>query len=238
MKKKILLPLFLATILLLLTACSGGEKTAAKTTSTVPVILNQTEYVLSQNIFYNGYADSNTGPVTKQGVYAVIQDAFDNMTRHYVWGYLDNTLCCDWQWEFVPLEGTQLPAPGSEIRVEGNFVKDESALDDYWIRDAKVTTETEYIGKAAEINMATMSDTLERVQMTNIRYKKESFEGKTFTAYGRIAAENILEDPYYNGSWNIPIHPVSETPAIGTIVHLEGTIINGELNEKSPDATE
>lgn len=238
MKKKILLPLLLTITLLLLTACGSGTKTAEtkdettkKMTTTVPVILNQTEYLLYQNVFYNGYADSNTGAVTKNGVYAVIQDAFHNVTRHYVWGYLDNTLCCDWQWEFVPTEGTQLPSPGSEIRVEGNFTKGTDALDGYWIQDAKVTVETEFAGKTADINMLTMSDTLERVQMTNIVYRKESFEGKTFTAYGRIAANDYLEDPYYNGSWRITIHPVSETPAIGTLVRLEGLISNGELGE-------
>lgn len=243
MKKKILLLLLLTITLLLLTACGGGTKTAEtknvvakRTTATVPVILNQTEYLLYQNVFYNDYADSNTGAVTKRGVYAVIQDAYNNVTRHYVWGYLDNTLCCDWQWEFVPAEGVQLPSPGSEIRVEGNFVKDASALDGYWIQGAKVTVETEYTGKTAEINMLTMSDTLERVQMMNIKYRKESFEGKTFMAYGRIAAENILEDPYYNGSWSITIHPVSETPAIGTLVRLEGTISNGELGESKLEA--
>lgn len=238
MRKKTLLLLLLAIILLLLTACGGGTKTAEtkdaavqKTTETVPVILNQTEYLLYQNVFYNGYADSNTGAVTKQGVYAVIQDAYNNVTRHYVWGYLDNTLCCDWQWEFVPAEGVQLPAPGSEIRVEGNFAKDEKALDGYRILDARVTTEVQYTGETAELSMLTMSDTLERVQMINIQNRKESFEGKAFTAYGRIAALDTLEDPYYSGSWTITFKTDKETPAIGTLVRLRGTVRDGELAE-------
>lgn len=235
--RNICLAMLLACVLLLLTACdSGGEKTGTatgKTTDSVPVILNQAEYVLYQNVFYNGYADDNIGEVTKKGVYAVIRDAYSNVTRHYVWGYLDNTLCCDWQWEFVPAEGVELPAPGSEIQVKGNFVKDDSALDGYRILNARVTTETEYTGKTAEISMLTMSDTLERVQMINIMNRKEAFEGKAFTAYGRIAAVDTLEDPYYNGSWNITIHPTTDAPAIGTMVRLQGTVRNGELDECS-----
>ena len=243
MRKKTLLLLLLAIILLLLTACGGGTKTAEtketntqKTTETVPVILNQTEYLLYQNVFYNGYADSSTGAVTKQGVYAVIQDAYNNVTRHYVWGYLDNTLCCDWQWEFVPAEGVQLPAPGSEIRVEGNFAKDEKALDGYRILDARVTTEVQYTGETAELSMLTMSDTLERVQMINIQNRKEQFEGKKFTAFGRIAATDKLEDPYYGDqAWNIVFKASGSVPATGTLVHLRGTIQDGQLGECSLD---
>ena len=243
MKKKILALALLTALLFAMTACSSNTSatqtdTGKKTTATVPVILNQTEYTLYQNIFYNGYADSSTGPVTKKGIYAVIQDAYNNVTRHYVWGYLDNTLCCDWQWEFVPVEGTQLPTPGSEIQVTGNFEKDDNALDKYWIQNAIVTTETEYTGETAEVSMLTMSDTLERVQMLNVMNRKEGFEGKSFTAYGRIAATDTLEDPYYNGSWTISFQTDKEVPATGTIVRLRGTIRDGQLAECGIEAKE
>ena len=242
MKKKALFLVFLAGTLLLLAGCgSDAKKTdttntkvadVQKTSDTVPVILNQEEYLLYQNVFYNGYADSNTGAVTKRGVYATIQDAYNNVTRHYVWGYLDKTLCCDWQWEFVPAEGVQLPVPGSEILVTGDFQKDDNALDGYWIMNAIVTTETAYTGKTAELSMQAMSDTLERVQMINIKNRKESFEGKAFTAYGRIADTNTLEDPYYgNQSWSIVFQSSGSLPPVGSLVQVQGTVRDGQLDD-------
>lgn len=238
MKKKsnkfLVLTLLLA-IALLCSACSGGSGTAEKKTiSEVPVILNQAEYLLYQNIFYNNYgAQYENTPVTKTGVFASIRDAFNDRTRYYVWGYLDNTQCCDWQWEIVPKDTANLPPTGSMISVTGTFASDEQALDGYWIKDAEVSTVTEYAGTTAELNMLAMSGTLERVQILNIMYRQESFEGKTFTAYGRIAGVNLLQDPYYDGSWQIPFASVSDASslAIGTNVLLTGKVSAGTLGE-------
>ena len=180
-------------------------------------------------------------PVTKNGVFAVIQDAFNDHTRYYVWGYLDNTRCCDWQWEFVPKDTTNLPAVGSLITVSGTFVKDEdSALDGYWIKDADVSTVTAYSGAASDMHMLAMSDTLERVQLLNIMYRPEAFEGKTFTAYGRIAGPGVLQDPYYDGSWEIPFTSASDTSAlaIGTNVTLNGKVSAGTLGDCAVTVTQ
>lgn len=230
---------FLALLMLaavLCAGCSGGGNASGgdvKTVAEVPVIINQAEYLLYQNIFYNEYAAQyENKPVTKNGVFATIQDAYSNKTRYYVWGYLDNTQCCDWQWEFVPADTKSLPATGSLVTVTGTFVRnDAEALDDYWIKDAQVTTVTEYAGKTAEINMLAMSDTLERVQVLNIMNKQDAFEGKTFTAYGRIAGINTLQDPYYDGSWMIPFSSSSDAPAIGTSVVLTGKVASGMLGD-------
>ncbi len=241
MKKinKIVFPVLLLMTVLLCSACSSGSGTdtanaGKKTVTEVPVLLNQAEYLLYQNIFYNNYGPQyeNTS-VTKTGVFAVIQDAWAGKPRYYVWGYLDNTQCCDWQWEIVPKDEKSLPPTGSLITVTGTFAKDEQALDGYWIKDADVATETEYAGATAELNMLAMSGTLERVQILNILYNPDTFEGKSFTAYGRIAGTNLLQDPYYDGSWQIPFASAADTSslAIGTNVLLTGKAASGTLGD-------
>ena len=221
----------------LCTACSGGntaDSAGIQTTAEIPVIISQPEYVLYQNIFYNGYGPQyeNT-PVTKNGVFAVIQDAWAGKARYYVWGYLDNTQCCDWQWEFVPKDTKNLPPVGSLITVSGTFAKEEAALDGYWIKDADMGVVKTYTGATAELHMLAMSDTLERVQLLNIMYWPEAFEGKAFTAYGRIAGPGVLQDPYYDGSWEIPFSSASDLSAlaIGTSVTLNGKVSAGTLGD-------
>ena len=192
------------------------------------------EYLLYQNIFYSGYGDDYNGKATeKEGVFAVLHDAYNDRDRYYVWGYYDATKCCDWQWEFVPGEGAELPAPGSLIRVTGTFVRDESALDKYWIRDAKVGTLTAYTGPTAYADMLAMSCTLERVQMYNIMTHPDAFRDKAFFAYGRIASADKIEDPYYDNSWNIGFSWSGALPAIGTLVELSGTVSDGALAAES-----
>ena len=235
MKKKCM-AMLLALTLLLLTGCSGSDsgsdQKALSATDQVPEVLSQTEYLLYQNIFYNDYGSEYDGKEAhKRGVFAIVQDAYNNRTRYYVWGYLDNTRCCDWQWEIVPKDETKLPPPGSLITVKGVFRADEAALDKYWITDAAVETEAEYTGSQEEINMFVMSCTLERVQMFNILYMPEAFEDKTFIAYGRIAGADLLEDPYYDGSWQIPFFADAASPAIGTLVSVRGRLNEAALKE-------
>ena len=66
-------------------------------------------------------------------------------------------------------------------------------------------------------------------QMINVMNRQDAFQGKTFLAYGRIASLGSLEDPYYNGSWQIDMIWDGEVPAIGTLVELSGTIKDGKL---------
>ena len=227
-RKRMLLVMMALFAAVVCSACS--ENANVKTTDKMPVILNQAEYVLYQNIFYNEYASQYEGKsVQKQGVFAVIQDAFNDRTRYYVWGFMDNTKCCDWQWEIVPKDEKSLPPAGSLVSVKGVFAAGEEALDGYWIKDASIETVTQYTGSATEINMYAMSCTLERVQMLNILYHPEAFEGKQFFAYGRIIAPYQLQDPYYNGSWQIDFTSDSESPAIGSSVILRGKVGSGKL---------
>ena len=231
--KKALSILMLILAALCCAACSSGGSNAGKTSATVPVVLNQAEYVLYQNIFGNqeGIEYVNK-PVTKNGVFAILRDAYSNRDRYYVWGYLDNTKCCDWQWEIKVKNTNNLPANGSLVSVKGTFTSSDDALDGYWITDPQITVKTKYENPApADLDMCTLSDTLERVQVINILHRAEAFEGKSFSAYGRILSMTMLQDPYYDGSWQIPFMPKAgtQTPAIGTTVELRGTVTGGKL---------
>lgn len=195
----------------------------------IPLILNQAEYLLYQGIFYNEYGAYYVGKeMTKEGIFTTLWDAFSNKERYYVWGSLDVTRCCDWQWEFVPANNNELPTNGSVVKVTGVFSASTDALDGYWLDKAHIEVKNKYVGETTEINMCTMSDTLERVQILNIIRRPKSFEGKQFFAYGRIAAQN-LQDPYYDGSWKIPFTTKNVIPAVGTTVKLKGVIESGVL---------
>ncbi len=234
--KKLYIALVLILSVFLLSGCGSTANVPStgtvKTAEKVPEILNQAGYLLYQNIFYNGYGTQYEGQeVVKRGVLAKLQDAYSQRNRYYVWGYLDNTKCCDWQWEIVPMDEKSLPPVGSLVMVKGVFRADDAALDGYWITDASVNEEIRYIGAQEEINMLAMDVTLERVQMYNILYRSSAFEGKLFTAQGRIAAPGVLEDPVYNGSWQIPFSSEAACPSIGTLVTLTGRISEGELRD-------
>ena len=125
----------------------------------------------------------------------------------------------------------RLPASGSLVTVKGIFSASDDALDGYWIDSAKVKTLTEFTGKAVALNMRAMSDTLERVQVINIVRIPDSFQNTAFMAYGRIASAGVLQDPYYDGSWQIPYTSDAEAPAIGTLVILDGHIVDGVFTD-------
>lgn len=227
MKK--LLALFFA-LTLLLTACG---KTAEPSDSQIrKVILNPAEYVLYQNIFYNKTGNDYVGQEqTKTGILAVIHDSWKQVTRYYVWGYNDQTKCCDWQWEFVPADPGSLPNAGSAVKVTGIFAYDEAALDHYWLTNAAVKLDSPLEASGTDYDLTTMSDTLERVQIYNIRQFPEEYEGKTIRAYGRIAGPGSIEDSYYNGSWIQAFTSSDTLPAIGTMVILEGVCKNGIISD-------
>ena len=235
MKKRILLALMLLCAVLLLCAC--GEKKAetplATSTSTVPKVLNSAEYTLYQNIFYNNYGSQYDGKkVSKRGVFTTVRDEYSSVDRYYVWGYLDQTLCCDWQWELQIDDPGNLPANGSLVDVSGTFASNENALDHYWIANAQVTTLTAYTGQTANVDMTTMSDTLERVQLFSIQNYPDKFENKTVFAFGRIADLNVLEDPYYgSSSWSAVFTTQEEMPAIGTNVVLRGVLNSSVISD-------
>lgn len=233
--KRYLLSSLLLAAAILCTACAGENQTGAPAANEVPVVLSQIEYTLYQNIFMNQTGSQYEGKeFTKQGVFGKIYDAFSSRTRYYVWGYLDNTRCCDWQWEIKVDDPRNLPASGSLVTVKGTFAASDDALDGYWLTGPEITAHSQYASPVkAELDMYTLSDTLERVQMLNILYKPETFEGKTFSAYGRVLSSTTLQDPYYDGSWQIPFTTKETIPAFGTTVLLSGTVTGGALSSTS-----
>ena len=199
-----------------------------------PTVLIPAEYVLYTNIFYNKTGDDYVGQTfQKTGTLARIEDAFNGCIRWYVWGYNDQTKCCDWQWEIVPKDVDALPEIGSLVEVSGTFDKSENALDGYWIDGAEVSVKTAYTPPAADNLLTVMSDTLERVQIYNMQYYPDQFQDRRVLAYGRISAPGVLEDPYYDGSWTQKFSSGDELPAIGTIVILKGTFRDGVIDDCS-----
>ena len=149
--KRVFLVAVCACLILSLCACGKSSPPTVLTPppeesdafSAPPTVLTPPEYVLYTNIFYNNTGDDYVGQTfTKTGTLARIEDAFNGRTRWYVWGYNDQTKCCDWQWEIVPKDEAALPEIGSLVEATGTFTASESALDGYWITDAEVSVQT------------------------------------------------------------------------------------------------
>lgn len=240
MKKRILA----ACIVMILVLLSGCGKTAdspsgasapsagSETGGSMPTVVNTAEYTLYQNIFFNDAKADFAGKATaKTGTFTILQDAYNDCTRYYVWGYNDQTKCCDWQWELKIDDPSDLPSNGSLVKVTGFYEENVDALDDFWIVDPKITVQKSFAARDFDIDMQAMDDTLERVQTANIVRNKEVFEGKTVCCYGRIQDENTLKDPYYDGSWSIDISGDFELPAFGTLVLVSGTIRDGSITD-------
>ncbi|MBE6741646.1 MAG: hypothetical protein E7570_04995 [Ruminococcaceae bacterium] len=201
-------------------------------TETMETVLNTAEYTLYQNIFYNDTADDYDGkPANKDGIFTKIHDAYSGVERYYVWGYNDQTKCCDWQWELKIDDASSLPPCGSRISVQGTYEVNEKGLDGFWIINPKITVKSKLAEKDADIDMQSMSNTLERVQVINIVNFPDEFEGKSVCGYGRVLDESTLEDAYYDGSWTIQISGDYELPAFGTLVLVEGIVSGGAITD-------
>ena len=160
--------------------------------------------------------------MTKDGTFGIIEDAFNNMTRYYVWGYSDKTRCCCYQWEFVPNDASALPEPGSYIQVKGTFAASADALDSRWIENADVTVQQAYTPDAGIMDLTLLSPTLVYVQVANMLNRPESFTGRTMRIFGRAYGPATLQHPYYDGSWQLDFTS-DQQPAAGTYLTLTGT---------------
>lgn len=263
MKKLTMLVLCLA-LLLSLAACQGTEQSSepaqtpqkttaanpgaaqdtepgsapAVTADVMPTVLNQTEYVLYQNIFFNEMADDYVGQkAVKEGTLARVYDAFNDCTRYYVWGYMDATKCCDWQWEFVPADPASLPASGSLVKMTGTLTRDDAALDKLWFTDTTLELETAFQPEACDVDMTTMNATLERVQLLNVQYKPDAFAGKSLRFYGRVLNPTTVQHPYYDNAWTQAFETSASVPAIGTMVILSGTWENNTVRADRVEET-
>lgn len=188
------------------------------------------EYSLYYNIFYKDQGDAYNGlEFEKVGTFTSIQDEWSGKTRYYVWGYNDQTRCCDYQWEFVPADVNALPPAGSYVRVKGTFTytegQQDGALDHYWLTDTELKVFEEYTPADYDIDMTTMSATLARVQLFSIQNYPDVFNGKTILIYGRALSVNQLQHPYYNESWSLDFKSEGNTPAIGQYLLLGGKVV-------------
>lgn len=244
LKRFIIFVLCFSAIIFIFSGCSDSDNEISKSASTqqneenaVPAVLQPTEYTLYQNIFINNQGkDYDNTSVTKKGTFTVIYDEYNSVIRYYVWGFNDQTKCCDWQWEFVPVSEDDLPLSGSLVEITGTFKASENALDGYWIENADISVLQKYNNNSYDIDMTTMSGTLERVQVANIQNFPEKFEGKTICAYGRIETISTLQHPYYDNCFSLEFESEDESPAIGKTVTIGGKysnskIINAEVKE-------
>ena len=257
--KKLICMILLIALLLSLSACKSAEGADAGTAApagtgeagsqgqpqvgpapskAMPTVLNQTEYVLYQNIFFNDMADDYVGKTAvKEGTFTRLYDAFSGKYRYYVRGYMDATKCCDWQWEFVPANPDSLPANGSLVKLSGTLTRDEAALDKLWFTDTALELVTPYEPADCDVDMTTMDATLERVQLLNMQYKPDAFQGKTLRLYGRVLNPTTIQHPYYDNAWTQPFTSQAQVPAIGTMVILTGTWQNSTVRAERVEGT-
>ncbi len=188
---------------------------------------DQMEYAAYCDLFYNDNGASYDGKTfTKDGTFAILKDAYSNVTRYYVWGYADNTKCCDYQWEIVMPEGTEIPEPGSYIEVKGTMEKHDDALDGYRLTDITLTVKEEFTNAGFDIDFTTMSPTLTRVQVINILQFPENFAKNKVRLFGRALTVNTIQHPYYNESWTMHFTETDTVPSIGDYIVVEGVYNN------------
>ncbi len=238
------LALFLAlSMLLILGSCAGTEAGNTETTlegqtnPTADAILSdgelntgmkekfdQMEYSAYVDLFYNDNGSSYEGKTFKKdGTFAILEDAYSGITRYYVWGYADNTKCCDYQWEIVLPEGAEIPEPGSYVKVEGKMVQSDSALDGYWLEDVTLEVTDEFTNAGFDMDLTTMSPTLVRVQIINILQHADKFMDLRLRLFGRALSPETIQHPYYNESWQMHFTEADTAPAIGDYILIEGT---------------
>lgn len=216
------------------TTQAAAYKSSGKSSGTsFETVLDTNEYAMYYNIFYNDQGGDYDGkPVFKKGTFATLYDEYNEIVRYYVWGYNDQTKCCDWQWELKYDDVKDVPSNGSLVEVTGTFASDENALDGYWITEPKITVKSAYKGADVDIDMSTMSATLERVQAFYIINKYPNLEGKTVRMYGRVMDDKTIQHPYYNETdFKVEIETEDEMPAIGMMVMVQGTVFYDDSSD-------
>ena len=204
----------------------------------MPEYFDQTDYVLYMNVFSRkdqndpskgmGGDDYVGQKWDKMGIFTVLRDEWNKKDRYYVWGYADQTRCCDFQWEFVPTDVSALPAPGSEIEVKGTLSKSDEALDGFWITEPEITVKKDYKAPDVDFDLTRDSSTLARVQIQNMQQWTDAFKGKTVRIFCRVMGKNTVQHPYYDGAWTMDFQGVEMSAAIGSYIIINGTFTAGE----------
>ena len=226
--KKVIALILTLFMLAALASCGGGNTPAQNDSSTIMrEKYDQMEYTLYTNIFYNDTGAEYEGQrITKEGSFASIYDAFNSKTRYYVWGFADQTKCCDFQWEIVLPDGVTPPANGTYVTMTGTFTKSDEALDGYWFTDVDFKVLNPYTGESSQYDydLSCMSATLARVQIINMENHPDVFVGKTALIYGRAYSTSSVQHPYYDEAWYMDFINAEKTPAIGQYLLLGGTV--------------
>ena len=233
-------------VLLTLAGCSSQKAMEA-----VPFVVSSEEADAYHAVMFDGGAsDYENREFTKEGVFAAIFDAYNDVTRYYVWGYNDEERTGEWQWELKPDDTSDLPANGSLITVTATLTASEDALDHYWLTQiSDISVKTSYSGYKCDYDLTVMSPTLQRVEIQNILYKKEAFEGKTVAIVGRahvhdethgdhVHHETNIINPYNEEMWEIAVESEDAFPESETMVIVTGTIADGVITDATVSETD
>ena len=177
--------------------------------------------------FDKNYDDYKNKEFEKQGTFAKIYDAYNDVERYYVWGWGSTAKDCCYQWEFVMPSGAKIPSPGSYITVKGTMTESESALDGYWLTDISLSTEEEFNGSSADYDLAVMSPTLARVQLINMLQKSDEFMNVSIRIIGRTQGENTIIPAYTADGWALHFTPARDHIDDGSLVIIEGSYNTG-----------
>ena len=223
---------FLLCLLTLLALAGCGRKVQYVEFPNMVSVLDQNEYTIYQNVFFNDQADDYLGKKeTKLGTLTRLIDPISGQTHYYIWGYMDATKCCDWQWEIVPKDPDALPPSGTLVNVTGTLVRDDAAIDKIRIIDAEVSTEKAVSADdpaPCDVDTTTMNATLERVQIGRMLYymvnmqHPGAYDGQSIRFYGRVSGLNTVQHPYYDNAWTQTLLGDQTLPAIGTMVIVTG----------------
>ncbi len=244
--KKLLSLILILAFAVSFSAC-GKDSTADTTTPPADALLSdgevntgmkekfdQMEYASYVDLFYNNNGSAYEGKsYTKDGTFAILEDAYNNVTRYYVWGYADNTRCCDYQWEIVLPEGIDIPEAGSYVKVKGTMEKNEAALDGYRLTDVTLEVMESFTDAGFDIDMTTMSPTLVRVEIINMLNFPAIFNGKSIRVFGRALTPTSIQHPYYNESWSVDFTAAETVPATGEYILLEGIFSDSSIKTQA-----
>ena len=223
--KKIISLLTVLLICVTFAACGGSGDTSMTDNSSDYEVFDSMEYSVYVNIFYNGLGDDYVNKeYTKEGIFGILQDEYSGVTRYYVWGYADQTKCCDYQWEFVPDESIQLPAPGSLVKISGSLVADDDALDGYWFENVSFEVKKEKAASSYDYDLTTLSPTLVRVQLVNMQVHPLVFDSKSVNVYGRVLDSDTIQHPYYDEAWELDCKG-ELNGTTGSYVTVSGTFV-------------
>lgn len=204
------------------------DTTAPAPGELVPAIIDKDEGEAYKTIVAEQkYSDVEGESVTKEGIFTTILYQFDGTTRYYVWGYSDKDMKDCWQWELNVKDPSNLPKNGSRVVVTGSIEYNEGAMDKIWLKEPSITVKEAYNGETFDVDMATMSPTLARVEVMAISSYKDAFDGKTISAYGKIITANLLGHPTDDNGWQIHFSSEEEVPEKGTHAIVTGVISDG-----------